>query len=147
MICNEINMASRDILRNALLVYVDNIMRQSFYWNVLRTNLFITDISELKVRLEIVFTQSRYTNLRSFRRIGMNKVIKRLADELGFKEKYKTDVEFREVQKTKKDNWNESVEYGDCYVRYLIPRELYDQLEMLAVIDKGDYIKSLSAWK
>ena len=49
----------RDFLIEALTTYADTVMRRSFYWNSLRTNIFITDISELKVRLEIVFTQSK----------------------------------------------------------------------------------------
>ena len=147
MIYNEINTASRDILRNTLLVYVDNIMRQSFYWNVLRTNVFIEDISDLKVRLTFSFTQSKDKYLKSFRRIGMRKVMESLSEQLGIKKEYRIDIGFEKVTKTKKDSWNPSIEYGDCYVKYFIPRELYDQLEMLAVIDKGNYIKSLSTWK
>lgn len=147
MIYNEINTASRDILRNTLLVYVDNIMRQSFYWNVLRTNVFIEDISDLKVRLTFSFTQSKDKYLKSFRRIGMRKVMESLSEQLGIKKEYRIDIRFEKVTKTKKDSWNPSIEYGDCYVKYFIPRELYDQLEMLAIIDKGNYIKSLSAWK
>ena len=147
MTCNEINTASRDILRNTLLVYVDNIMRQSFYWNVLRTNVFIEDISDLKVRLTFSFTQSKDKYLKSFRRIGMRKVMESLSEQLGIKKEYRIDIGFEKVTKTKKDSWNPSIEYGDCYVKYFIPRELYDRLEMLAVIDKGNYIKNLSAWK
>lgn len=135
---------NRDLLRHALLTYADNIMRRSAYWNVLRTNVFIEDISDLKVRLTFAFTQSKDKYLKSFRRIGMHHIIESLDKQLNIKKKYKTDMMFKEVTKTKKDTWNGSIEYGDCYIKYLIPRELYDQLEMLAIIDKGEYIRNLS---
>lgn len=125
----------RDFLIEALTIYADNIMRKSFFWNSLRTNIFITDISELKVRLEIVFTQSKNKYLRSCRRLGMNRIIKKLDEQLGIKKKYKIDVEFKEVR-ISKDNWSGSIEYGNCYIKYLIPRELYNQLEVLAKVDK-----------
>lgn len=126
---------NRDFLIEALTIYADNIMRKSFFWNSLCTNIFITDISELKVRLEIIFTQSKNKYLRSCRRLGMNRIIKKLDEQLGIKKKYKTDVEFKEVC-VSKDNWSGSIEYGDCYIKYLIPRELYNQLEVLAKVDK-----------
>ena len=46
----------RDFLIEALTVYADTVMRRSFCWYSLNTNVFITDISELKVRIEFVFT-------------------------------------------------------------------------------------------
>lgn len=125
----------RDFLIEALTIYADNIMRKSFFWNSLRTNIFITDISELKVRLEIVFTQSKNKYLRSCRRLGMNRIIMKLDEQLGIKKKYKTDVEFKEVR-VSKDSWSGNIEYGDCYIKYLIPRDLYNKLEVLAKIDK-----------
>ena len=129
----------RDFLIEALTTYADTIMRRSFYWNSLRTNIFITDISEFKVRLEIVFTQSKNKYLRSCRRLGMNRIIKKLDEQLGIKKKYKTDVEFKEVRNTK--DWGESIEYGDSYIKYLIPRDLYNKLEVLAKIDKESIIE------
>ena len=141
---NEYNAKHRYILQQALLTYVDNIMRGSFYWNVLRTNVFIEDISDLKVRLTFAFTQSKDKYLKSFRRMGMRKVMEGLSEQLGIKKEYRIDIGFEKVTKTKKDSWNPSIEYGDCYVKYFIPRELYNQLEMLAIIDKGEYIKNLS---
>ena len=124
----------RDFLIEALTVYADTVMRRSFCWYSLNTNVFITDISELKVRIEFVFTQSKTKYLRSCRRLGMNKLIERLGEQLNIKKKYKTDVEFKEVQNTK--DWGENIEYGDCYIKYLIPRDLYNQLEVLAKVDK-----------
>ena len=141
---NEYNAEHRDLLKYALLVYADNIMRRSAYWNVLRTNVFIEDISNLKVRLTFAFTQSKDKYIKSFRRIGMSNVIESLDKQLNIKKKYKIDTMFKEVAKTKKDRWNDGIEYGDCYVKYIIPKELYDQLEMLAIIDKGEYIRNLS---
>lgn len=130
---------NRDFLVEALTTYADMVMRRSFCWHSLNTHVFITDISELKVILEIVFTQSKTRYLRSSRRMGMNKVIEKLDKQLGIKKKYKVDIKFKEVQNTKA--WSviaqsENIEYGDCYVKYLIPRDLYNKLEALAKIDK-----------
>ena len=124
----------RDFLVEALQVYADTIMRKSFYWYSLNTNVYITDISELKVRIEFVFTQSKTKYLRSCRRLGINKLIERLDEQLNIKKKYKTDTEFKEVQNT--NDWGTNIEYGTCLVKYLIPRELYNQLEVLAKVDK-----------
>lgn len=124
----------RDFLIEALTVYADTVMRKSFHWYSLNTNVFITDISELKVRIEFVFTQSKTKYLRSCRRSGINKLIERLDEQLNIKKKYKTNVEFKEVQNT--NYWGENLEYGDCYVKYFIPRDLYNKLEVLAKIDK-----------
>ena len=124
----------RDFLIEALTVYADTVMRRSFCWYSLNTNVFITDISELKVRIEFVFTQSKTKYLRSCRRLGMNKLIERLGEQLNIKKKYKIDTEFKEVRNTK--DWGTNIEYGTCFVKYLIPRELYNQLEVLAKVDK-----------
>jgi len=128
---------NRDFLIEALTIYADNIMRNSFFffWNSLRVNVFITDISELKVRIEFVFIQSKDKYLRSCRRLAMNRIIEKLNEQLGIKKKYKIDVEFKEVR-TSKDSWSGNIEYGDCYIRYLIPRDLYNKLEVLAKINK-----------
>lgn len=125
---------NRDFLIEALTVYADTVMRKSFFWHTSDTNIFIIDVSELEVRLEIVFTQSKFTHLRSSRRMGMRNVIEKLDNQLGIEKKYKIDVEFEEVRNTK--DWGENLEYGDCYVKYLIPRDLYNKLEVLAKIDK-----------
>ena len=129
----------RDFLIEALQIYADSIMRSSFYWNTLRTNVYITDVSELKVRVEFVFTQSKDKYLKSFRRIGMHKVIENLDEQLGFKKKYKTDVQFNKTDTT--SDWGGKFEYGTCLVKYLIPRDLYNQLETLIKIDNRAFIK------
>lgn len=129
----------RDFLVEALQVYADGIMRSSFYWNTLRTNVYITDVSELKVRVEFVFTQSKDKYLKSFRRIGMHKVVENLDEQLGFKKKYKTDVQFNKTDTA--NDWGGKFEYGTCLVKYLIPRDLYNQLETLIKIDNRAFIK------
>ena len=129
----------RDFLIEALKVYADDIMRRSFYWSVLRTNVYITDISELKVRVEFVFTQSRDKYLKSFRRMGMSKLIDRLDEQLGIKKKYKIDIQFNKTDMA--SDWGGKFEYGTCLVKYLIPRDLYNQLETLVKIDNRAFIK------
>ena len=129
----------RDFLIEALTTYADTVMRRSFYWYSLNTNVFITDVSELKVRIEFVFLQSKTKYLRSCRRLGINKFIERLDEQLDIKKKYKIDTEFKEVRNTK--DWGESIEYGTCLVKYLIPRDLYNKLEVLAKVDKESIIE------
>ena len=45
----------RDFLIEALRTYVDTNVRSCFYWNSLSTYVYITDVSELKVRIELSF--------------------------------------------------------------------------------------------
>ncbi len=135
--------ANRQNLINTLQIYVDKIIRHCFYWNTLTSHVYICDISENEVRLSFCFTISKDKYLRSCRRMAIRELIEKLDKQLGIKKKYKTDIKYAEVKKTSKDAWNPAVEYGDVYVKYIIPMNLYEQLEILAKINK-DYIISLN---
>ena len=130
----------RYFLIDALTTYADAVMRKSFYWRSLDTNVFITDISEFKVRIEFIFLQSKTKCLKSCRRSGINKFIERLDKQLDIKKQYKINTQFKEVQNTK--DWKgENIEYSTCFVEYLIPKELYNQLEVLAKVDRESIIE------
>ena len=129
----------RDLLIEALRTYVDTNVRSCFYWNSLSTYVYITDISELKVRIELSFGISKNKYLKSFRRFAMNKLIESLEKDLDIKSKFKTDIKYGEARIIE-DTWGSKVSYCDVNVKYLIPRDLYNKLETLAKIDKESII-------
>jgi len=129
----------RDFLIEALRTYVDTNVRSCFYWNSLSSYVYITDISELKVRIELSFGISKNKYLKSFRRFAINKLIENLEKDLGIKSKFKTDVKYSEARIIE-DTWGSKVNYCDINVKYLIPRDLYNKLEILAKIDKESII-------
>lgn len=137
----------KEILIEVLQIYADNIMRRSAYWNYLNTHVYIVDdISEHEVSIEFSFTHYKTKYLKSFRRIGMSNVIKQLDKQLQIKKKYKTYTLFKQVfiaTSHERSIGSKGTQYGDCLVKYNIPRDLYDQLKMLVKIDK-DYIIRLS---
>ena len=53
---------------------------------------------------------------------------------MGIKKEWIIDVEYGEVQKS------ENVEYVESYIKYLIPKEIYNNLETLIAINK-QYLK------
>ena len=129
----------RDFLIENLLEYADTIVRKSFYWSTLRTYVRITDISELKVRIELSFSISKDKYLKSFRRFAMNKLIENLEKDLNIKRKFKTDIKYGETRIIE-DGWGSKISYCDVDVKYLIPRDLYTKLETLVKIDKESII-------
>lgn len=129
----------RDLLIETLRTYVDTNVRSCFYWNSLSTYVYITDISELKVRIELSFGISKDKYLKSFRRFAMNKLIENLEKDLGIKSKFKTDIKYGETRIIE-DTWGSKVRFCDVNVKYLIPRDLYNKLEALVKIDKESII-------
>jgi hypothetical protein len=125
----------RDFLIENLLEYTDTIVRKSFYWSTLRTYVRITDVSELKVRIELSFGISKDKYLKSFRRFAMNKLIENLEKDLDIKRKFKTDIKYGETRIIE-DSWGSKVSYCDVDIKYLIPRDLYNKLETLVKINK-----------
>jgi len=130
---------NRDFLIEALRTYVDTNVRSCFYWNSLSTYVYITDISDLKVRIELSFGISKNKYLKSFRRFAMNKLMESLEKDLDIKSKFKTDIKYGETRIIE-DTWGSKVSYCDVNVKYLIPRDLYNKLETLAKIDKESII-------
>ncbi|MBO4622399.1 MAG: hypothetical protein J5691_00795 [Bacilli bacterium] len=133
----------RDFLIEALRTYVDTNVRSCFYWNSLSTYVYITDISELKVRIELSFGISKDKYLKSFRRFAINKLIENLEKDLDIKSKFKTDIKYGETRIIE-DTWGSKVNYCDVDVKYLIPRDLYNKLETLIKIDNRAFIKEKS---
>ena len=129
----------RDLLIETLRTYVDTNVRSCFYWNSLSTYVYITDISELKVRIELSFGISKDKYLKSFRRFAMNKLIENLEKDLDIKRKFKTDIKYGETRIIE-DTWGSKVSYCDINVKYLISRDLYNKLEALVKIDKESII-------
>ena len=129
----------RDLLIETLRTYVDTNVRSCFYWNSLSTYVYITDISELKIRIELSFGISKDKYLKSFRRLDINKLIENLEKDLGIKSKFKTNIKYGETRIIE-DTWGSKVSYCDINVKYLIPRDLYNKLEALVKIDKESII-------
>lgn len=129
----------RDLLIETLRTYVDTNVRSCFYWDSLSTYVYITDISELKVRMELSFGISKNKYLKSFRRLAINKLMENLEKDLGIKSKFKTDIIYGETRIIE-DTWGSKVWFCDVNVKYLIPRDLYNKLEALVKIDKESII-------
>ena len=129
----------RDLLIETLRTYVDTNVRNCFYWNGLSTYVYITDISELKIRIELSFGIAKDKYLKSFRRFAINKLIENLEKDLGIRSKFKTDIKYGETRIIE-DTWGSKVMFCDINVNYLIPRDLYNELEALVKIDKESII-------
>lgn len=130
---------NRDVLIEVLQEYAGTNVRSCFYWNSLSTYVYITDVSELKVRIELSFGISKDKYLKSFRRFAMNKLIENLEKDLGIKSKFKTDIKYGETRIIE-DTWGSKVRFCEVNVKYLIPRDLYNELEALVKIDKESII-------
>lgn len=125
---------NQDYLRENLESFITKILRNCNSWYSLNINVYITHISEHKVRLTIALLAARYFYLKSSRRKAIAKIKEILCKELGIKKEWIIDVEYGEVQKS------ENVEYVESCIKYLIPKEIYNKLETLIAIDK-QYLK------
>lgn len=125
---------NQDYLRENLESFVIRILNHDNDWYSLNINIYITHISEYKVRLTIALLVARYSYLKSNRRKAITKIKEILCKELGIKKEWIIDVEYGEVQKS------ENVEYVESYIKYLIPKEIYNNLETLIAINK-QYLK------
>ena len=125
---------NQDYLRENLESFITKILRNCNSWYSLNINVYITHISEHKVRLTIALLAARYFYLKSSCRKAIAKIKEILCKELGIKKEWIIDVEYGEVQKS------ENVEYVESCIKYLIPKEIYNKLETLIAIDK-QYLK------
>lgn len=125
---------NQDYLRENLESFIIRILNHDNDWYSLNTNVYITHISEHKVRLIIALLVARYSYLKSNRRKVIAKIKEMLCKELGIKKEWIIDVEYGEVKKS------ENVEYVESYIKYLIPTEFYNTLETLIAINK-QYLK------
>ena len=113
---------NQDYLRENLESFITKILRNCNSWYSLNINVYITHISEHKVRLTIALLAARYFYLKSSRRKAIAKIKEILCKELGIKKEWIIDVEYGEVQKS------ENVEYVESCIKYLIPKEIYNKL-------------------
>ena len=78
---------NQDYLRENLESFVIRILNHDNDWYSLNINIYITHISEYKVRLTIALLVARYSYLKSNRRKAIAKIKEILCKELGIKKR------------------------------------------------------------